>query len=176
MTALAALAAGFAAGVLGVALLWRRLVEARAVRALERLRADGDREAVLRAVDAGRAGIKAQLGTELTPLLPAFPFEPADTRFLGHPAHFVVFAGHTEVKDRRRREMAEVVFVTLRSGGSDPSDARLVDECVRAGRVRWATLRVDAPRPDVDAPQSDGRAPTALAGGEGAWQGGAGRA
>ncbi|MCL2393850.1 MAG: hypothetical protein FWC87_04100 [Acidimicrobiaceae bacterium] len=168
MTALAALAAGLAAGFVVVALLWRHLVDTRAARQLEAWRAGGARSEVLRAVDTHRAGIKVQLGTELAPLVPAFPFEPADTRFLGNPAHFVVFAGHTAVKDRRQRELAEVVFVTLSSeqgwsgqgwseqGWSTPGwseraegeDARLLDECVRAGRVRWLTLRVETPSSD----------------------------
>jgi predicted Holliday junction resolvase-like endonuclease len=148
MTVLVAIAAGFAAGALAVALLWRYLVETRAARLLQLWRAEGDRRAVLRAVDAHRAGIKVELGIELAELLPAFPFEPADVRFLGHPAQFVVFAGHTAVKDRRQSEMAEVVFVTLRSAGGALEDERLLDECIRAGRVRWATLRVDTRPPD----------------------------
>lgn len=133
MIALVALAAGFSAGALGFALLWRYLVESRAARQLEQWRADGDRAAVLRVVDQNRSGIKLQLGTELAPLLPAFPFEPADTRFLGHPAQFVVFAGHSAVKDRRQAEIAEVVLVNLRSGGQDSEDGLLLDECVQAG-------------------------------------------
>lgn len=143
MTALVALAAGFAAGLLAMALAWRSLVEARAARQLERWQAGRDRREVLQAVDAHRAGAKAQLGSELAPLLPAFPYEPADIRFLGHPAQFVVFAGHTAVKDGRQKELVEVVLVTLRSEGGDGGDARLLDECLRAGRVRWVTLRVE---------------------------------
>jgi predicted Holliday junction resolvase-like endonuclease len=160
MTALVALAAGFLAGVLAVALAWRYLVETLAARQLEQWRADGNRGAVLRVVEQQRSGIKMQLGTELAPLLPAFPFEPADTRFLGHPAQFVVFAGHSAVKDRRQAEIAEVVLVNLRSGGRDPEDGRLLDECVQAGRVRWVTLRVDTPSSEGMTASSEGMTAT----------------
>lgn len=155
MSALVALAAGFAAGMLAVALAWRSLVEVRAARQLERWRAGrGDRRAVLQAVHAHRAGAKAQLGSELAPLLPALPYEPADIRFLGHPAQFVVFAGHTAVKDGRQAELAEVVLVSLRSEGGEGADARLLDECLRAGRVRWVTLRVETQPPGATATAS----------------------
>lgn len=152
MTAIAALGVGVAVGLLAVVASWRRLVEARAGRQLERWQAEGGRGAVRRAVDARRAGIKAELGTQLAPRLPAFPFEPADTRFLGSPAHFVVFAGHTAVKDGRRGDLAEVVFASLGGEGPAGDDARLLDECLRAGRTRWVTLRVDAGLPNIEPP------------------------
>jgi predicted Holliday junction resolvase-like endonuclease len=145
--ALIGLAVGFALGVVSLIALRRRIEERQARYRFERWTAADRRRAVRYGVDRGRAGIKDQLGVDLAPQLTAFPFEASDIRFLGHPSHFVVFDGHTDVKDRRSEEFAEVVFVTVRPDPATPSasdemaDADLLDECLRAGRVRWSTLR-----------------------------------
>lgn len=89
-----------------------------------------------------RAGVKHQLGLELAPEGIDLPFEPADVKFLGHPAHFVVFDGKTDVAHHSANEIREVLFVMAPFGGH-PADARLVQECVEAGRVRWLTVRLD---------------------------------
>jgi predicted Holliday junction resolvase-like endonuclease len=99
---------------------------------------DADR-VVRRGVDRRRASIKRHIGAGLGPEMTTLPFEAADIRFLGHPAHFVVFDGHTQVKDGHVAELAEVVFVMMRPEAE--ADAALIDECLRAGRVRWSTLR-----------------------------------
>jgi predicted Holliday junction resolvase-like endonuclease len=148
--ALIGLAVGFALGVVILAALRRRIEQRQARGRFERWTAADSRRAVRHGVDRGRAGIKQELGADLAPRLTAFPFEAADIRFLGHPSHFVVFDGHTDVQDRRSGELAEVVFVTVRSGpattgASDAmADADLLHECLRAGRVRWSTLRPSA--------------------------------
>jgi predicted Holliday junction resolvase-like endonuclease len=155
-----ALAAGFALAVVILVASRSRMVERRARQRFERWAAADGRRAVRRGVDGHRAVIKQQLGLDLGPGLTTLPFEPADIRFLGHPAHFVAFDGHTEVKDGRRDELAEVVFVTVRpdrgwdrASDREPEgaladaaliDAALIEECLTAGRVRWSTLRPDA--------------------------------
>lgn len=141
MAALVALVSGAVAGAIVVLLLQHHRARVQAERLFERWAAHEAEREVRRAVDRERAGTKQRLGADLAPQMPRFPFEAADARFLGHPAHFVVFGGHTDVKDRHREQLSEIVFVTLRSGALEPPDAWLVDECVSAGRVRWATLR-----------------------------------
>jgi predicted Holliday junction resolvase-like endonuclease len=122
------------------------LVGSAAGRRARRRYADWDerdrRTEVKTVVGARRAGVKHQLGLELAPDGMDLPFEPADVKFLGHPAHFVVFDGKTEVQHRSANEIREVLFVMAPLGGH-PADALLVKECVDAGRVRWLTLRSD---------------------------------
>lgn len=137
---------GFAFGllagaVLTVWLLWRA-AHARAAadvavtlaRETPRLRRE--------AAGAGRAAIKARLGTSVAPEL---PFAAADVRFVGDPVHLAVFDGHTDVKDGAARALHEVCLVTVtRAGAPVGVGAVLVEECVAAGRVRWLTISVPA--------------------------------
>lgn len=137
------LVVGLAAGGIGVAWLAARLVDRRARRAFEAWLAHGHTRAVQVHVEGHRGAAKEEVGRLLSPRLGSFPFEPADARFLGHPAQLVVFDGYTDVKDRLQDQLREIVFVTLASPGADPSDAALLHECLAAGRVRWSTVRPD---------------------------------
>jgi predicted Holliday junction resolvase-like endonuclease len=152
---LIALAVGFALGVAALVVARPHIVDRRARARFESWAAADSRRAVRRGVDDHRAGIKQQLGADLGDRVTALPFEAADVRFLGHPTHFVVFDGHTDVRDRRSDQLAEVVFVTVRpdagSAGDDDclADAELIEECVLAGRLRWSTLRPEAEAADA---------------------------
>jgi predicted Holliday junction resolvase-like endonuclease len=131
---------GLIAGAVIVFRLARAVARGRARRRYAEWNESERRTQVKRLVGAQRAGVKHQLGLELTPEGMQLPFEPADVKFLGHPAHFVVFDGKTQVQHRSANEIREVLFVMAPSGGF-PVDARLVEECVDAGRVRWLTIR-----------------------------------
>jgi predicted Holliday junction resolvase-like endonuclease len=157
--ALVGLLVGFAIGVAALLLLRPRLEDSRARTLFDRWVAAESRRAVRLGVDDQRAGTKRRLGQDLAPQLPTFPFEAADARFLGHPAHFVIFDGHTNVKDRRSDELREIVFVTVRSEHADLADAELIDECLQAGRVRWSTLRPETGPPGLSPMRSVGRPP-----------------
>jgi predicted Holliday junction resolvase-like endonuclease len=142
---LVGMAVGLAVGAGLLVYLCPRLVDREARRSLERWLGGDHRRAVRREVDRQRGAVKEQVGLELASQLAAFPFEPADAKFLGHPAHLVVFDGYTDVKDRRQAGLRGVVFVTVappgRAGGSELDDAALIEECLGGGRIRWATLR-----------------------------------
>jgi predicted Holliday junction resolvase-like endonuclease len=152
---LVGLAVGALAGAALLVLVCPRLVDRRARRSLAHWPDRDRRLAVRREVDGRRGAVKEQLGLEVAARLAAFPFEPADARFLGHPAHLVVFDGYTDVKDRRRAELREVVFVTMcppgPASGGDLAAAAVVDECLASGRVRWATVRAE-PEPPSGGP------------------------
>jgi predicted Holliday junction resolvase-like endonuclease len=143
IAALIGVVAGLGLGALVAFGALPRLVRSGAQRHFERWRAADRGRRVRSEVGDWRGSVKAELSDALAPRSAAFPFEAADARFLGHPAHFVVFAGHTEVADRGADEMAEVVFVTVGDDPAERADAALLDECLRDGRMRWATLRSD---------------------------------
>jgi predicted Holliday junction resolvase-like endonuclease len=75
------------------------------------------------------------LATEqIAPLLPGFPYDPGDCRFMGKPVDFIVFRGMNQ------GGIAEVIFLEVKSGASkalNEQEKRLRD-AVRAGKVRWA--------------------------------------
>lgn len=152
MADLAAAGAGLAAGVLAALFLLRRWALARARRRFELWRVSELPALRRRAAGEERGGIKAAVGDDLRTggLVPlaALPFEPADARFVGDPVTFVVFDGHTDVKDRAGAAVHGVSFVTVAPEGpaggvpSPGAAGLLVAECVAGGRVEWLTLRM----------------------------------
>lgn len=90
-----------------------------------------------------RATIKGQIAEQLAPILPGFPYNPADFRFMGQPIDFVVFVGLTEAKEGLG-DIEEVVLGDIKMGGAKLSPhQRMIKRAVEDGRVRWVTLHID---------------------------------
>ena len=137
MTA-AAVLVGVLTGALAGWFLLRHRVDAWARRQLERWQAEeaaGIREDTLlrsRAVLHGRAS------EQLAPLTAAFPFDPADARFIGTPVDFVVFDGWREVRAGGRDALRRIVLVDVKTGRSSLTTVqRRVRDCVADGRYSW---------------------------------------
>jgi predicted Holliday junction resolvase-like endonuclease len=80
-----------------------------------------------------RAVIGGLVSEQLAPLLPGFPFDPGDCRFMGKPVDFIVFKG------MNGKDISEVVFLEVKSGvgrNLNGQEKRL-REVIQAGRVRW---------------------------------------
>ncbi|MFZ9888577.1 MAG: Holliday junction resolvase-like protein [Myxococcota bacterium] len=89
------------------------------------------------AISASRATLLGQVGEQLAPLLPEFPYTLEDARFLGAPIDYVVFDGHSEGAE------VEVVFVEVKTGNAKLSRGeRAIRDAIVAGRVRFETLRL----------------------------------
>jgi predicted Holliday junction resolvase-like endonuclease len=74
----------------------------------------------------------------MAPLLPGFPFDPGDCRFIGKPVDFLVFRGMNE------RNITEVIFLEIKSGAAralNDQEKRLRD-AVQAGRVSWVEFDI----------------------------------
>jgi predicted Holliday junction resolvase-like endonuclease len=86
--------------------------------------------------------LKRQLADDLALDIATFPFAAADARFLGNPVHYVVFDGHTEVKDRSADSLRGIVFLSVDDVTADSSRSglRLVADCIKKGHVRWMTI------------------------------------
>ena len=85
-----------------------------------------------------RAVIGGLVSEQIAPLLPDFPFDPGDCRFIGKPVDFIVFRG------MNKQEISEVIFLEIKSGVSknlNQQEKRLM-ETIKAGRVRWVQLDV----------------------------------
>ena len=80
-----------------------------------------------------RAVLGGLVTEQIAPLLPDFPFDPGDCRFIGKPVDFIVFRGMNE------QAISEVIFLEVKSGASkslNPQEKRL-REAIQARRVRW---------------------------------------
>jgi predicted Holliday junction resolvase-like endonuclease len=85
-----------------------------------------------------RAVLGGLVSEQMAPLLPGFPFDPGDCRFVGKPIDFIVFKGMNE------RDISEVIFLEVKSGAAkqlNDQEKRLRD-AIQAGRVRWVEFQV----------------------------------
>ncbi len=111
----------------------RRLIELRVSKRIQeetdRIRKD--------ALSKSRAVLKGKIGEQMAPLLAAFPFEPADARFIGAPVDYIVFDGYS------RNNPTEVVLLDIKTGNAQLSTIeRRISELVKVKRVRWMTIRI----------------------------------
>lgn len=96
------------------------------------------REQAQQAVERSRSVLKGQIGEQLAPFLPGFPFHPGDVRFLGGIVDLVVFSGY------HAGHIDEIVLVDVKSGGARLTPLqRQVEQAVADGKVRFATVRVE---------------------------------
>ncbi len=90
------------------------------------------------AVRRSRAVIGGQLAEQVAPLLPGFPCDPGDARFVGKPVDFVAFPGASSGSG----VIDEVLFIEVKTGEASLSRVeRSLRDAVRAGRVRWVEYR-----------------------------------
>ncbi|MFX0169943.1 MAG: Holliday junction resolvase-like protein [Candidatus Hodarchaeota archaeon] len=89
------------------------------------------------ALTKSRAVLKGKIAEQMAPLLEAFPFQPADARFIGSPVDYIVFVGY------HKNEPTEVVLVDIKTGNAQLSPIeRKIERLVQAKRVQWMTVRV----------------------------------
>jgi predicted Holliday junction resolvase-like endonuclease len=81
-----------------------------------------------------RAVIGGLVSEQMAPLLPGFPFDPGDCRFVGKPVDFIVFKGMNEKK------ISSVIFLEVKSGSERKlnDQEKQLKEAILKGRVKWA--------------------------------------
>jgi predicted Holliday junction resolvase-like endonuclease len=80
-----------------------------------------------------RAVLGGLVSEQMAPLLPGFPYDPGDCRFIGKPIDFIVFRGMNE------KDIQDVVFLEVKTGAHpalNEQEKRLRD-AIQAGRVIW---------------------------------------
>ena len=84
-----------------------------------------------------RAVLGGLVSEQLAPLLPGFPFDPGDCRFIGKPVDFIVFRGMNE------KQISEVIFLEVKSGKHPAlsDQEKRLKETVLAGKIRWAEYK-----------------------------------
>lgn len=89
------------------------------------------------ALTRSRAVLKGKIGEQMAPLLEAFPFEPADARFIGSPVDYIVFDGYSKNNPR------EIVLIDIKTGNAQLSTMeRRISKLVNMNQVRWMTIRI----------------------------------
>jgi predicted Holliday junction resolvase-like endonuclease len=96
-------------------------------------------EAIVKArLKASRAVLGGLVSEQMAPLLPGFPYDPGDCRFIGKPVDFIVFKGMNS------REISEPIFLEVKSGSSKTlsEQEKKLKDAVEQGRVRWAEFDI----------------------------------
>ena len=127
--------AAFAACCLFFLLVGRRIGLSQG-RRQERLEWEGGRvqTIVKNRLKQSRAVLGGLVSEQMAPLLPGFPYDPGDCRFVGKPVDFIVFKGMNE------QNISEVIFLEVKSGSARNLNAqeRKLRDAIRSGKVSWA--------------------------------------
>jgi predicted Holliday junction resolvase-like endonuclease len=85
-----------------------------------------------------RAVLGGLVSEQIAPMLPGFPFDPGDCRFVGKPVDFLVFKGMNE------KNISEVIFLEVKSGTgrSLNEQEKKLRDIIQAGKVSWAEFDV----------------------------------
>lgn len=102
-------------------------------------------EAKKRSVNTSRAVLKGKMAEQLAPIMPQFQYLPSDAKFLGDPIDYVVFDGYSAFRDDEgAAEEIEIVLIDIKSGGARLTKGQhAIAQAIRAGRVRFETIRID---------------------------------
>ena len=90
-------------------------------------------------VKQSRAVVGGLVSEQIAPLLPDFPFDPGDCRFIGKPVDFLIFKGMNS------QDISEVIFLEVKSGTAKNlnTQEKKLREVIQAGRVKWAQFNID---------------------------------
>jgi len=137
------LLAAFFLGLLAAYLFFRQrisVIEERAKNDLERWKLECTNEIRKDSVNRSRSTLKGRISEQMAPLLPEFPFSPADARFIGNPIDFVVFDGYTKAKDEKGDAISVVLVEVKKGKGKLSREETLIKRAVEEGRVSWRTI------------------------------------
>jgi len=97
-------------------------------------------------VEQSRSTLRGKMVEQMAPLLPGFPYSPADARFLGDPVDYVVFNHYAALKDDpdAPADEVEIVILDVKYGRSQLSPGqRAIARAVERGRVRFEVVHID---------------------------------
>jgi predicted Holliday junction resolvase-like endonuclease len=133
----------FLLGIVAAYLFFRQqisAIEGRARNDLERWKIECTGDIRKDSVNRSRSTLKGRISEQMAPLLPEFPFAPADARFIGNPIDFVVFDGYTNAKDDGGDSISVVLVEVKKGKGRLTREESLIKKAVEEGRVSWRTV------------------------------------
>jgi predicted Holliday junction resolvase-like endonuclease len=88
--------------------------------------------------------LKGKIAEQMVALLPEFPYNPADARFIGGPVDYIIFDGYTEMKDEGKNGL-QIVFLDVKKGGKAglTQEEKAIKECVERKNIAWRTLKLE---------------------------------
>ncbi len=93
-------------------------------------------------VNRSRSTLKGKIAEQMAPVLPEFPFNPADARFIGSPIDYIIFDGLTEVADEKSKDI-RIVFMDVKHGtGTLTRTQRVIRNAVENKAVFWQTMKI----------------------------------
>lgn len=94
-------------------------------------------------LERSRAVLKGKISEQLITLIPSFPYNPADARFLGNPIDYIIFDGYTQVKDNKEGKI-KIIFLDVKKGESAKLSRteKAIEEAIKNKRVEFATLKL----------------------------------
>lgn len=102
-----------------------------------------EKEARLDAVKRSRSVLLGQVSEQIAPLLPGFPSNIEDARFIGKPIDFIAFSGMSECEDGESGDIKEILFIEVKTGNAVLSKReKEIKKAVEAGRVRYIEYRI----------------------------------
>ena len=137
------IAIAFLSGVIAAYLYFRQrtsVIEERARNDLERWKIECTNAIRKDSVNRSRSTLKGRISEQMAPLLPEFPYSPADARFIGNPIDFVVFDGYTKVKDENADSISIVLVEVKKGKGKLTREELLIKRAVEDGRISWKTI------------------------------------
>jgi predicted Holliday junction resolvase-like endonuclease len=105
----------------------------------EALWLSGKLEAIVKTrLKQSRAVLGGLVSEQLAPLLPGFPYDPGDCRFIGKPVDFIVFKG------MNRQDITDVIFLEVKSGAAKTlnNQEKNLRNAVQSGKVHWAQFDI----------------------------------
>ncbi len=132
--------------ILGVIALWQRdlrRLHARIEWIIEGHAAELD-DARKDSVEKSRSSLKGKMAEQIAPLLPGFPYRPADARFLGDPIDYVVFRGRSDpAGNGAHGDLVDIILLEVKTGQTALSSVqRTIARSVEEGRIRFEVCRV----------------------------------
>ena len=152
------IAIAFLLGLVAAYLYFRQqisVIEDRARNDLERWKIECTNEIRKDSVNRSRSTLKGRISEQMAPLLPEFPYSPADARFIGNPIDFVVFDGYTKAKDEKGDEISVVLVEVKKGKGKLTREESLIKKAVEEGRVSWRTIVLKDDIPEDPARDGD---------------------
>jgi predicted Holliday junction resolvase-like endonuclease len=91
------------------------------------------------AIKSSKEIVRGKTVEQIAPLLPNFPYDPADTRFLGSPLDIIIFDGLTAGCVNR------LIFADIKTGQAQLTEKqKQIKRCVDAAAVEFQTIRIGA--------------------------------
>lgn len=152
------IAIAFLLGLVAAYLYFRQqisVIEDRARNDLERWKIECTSEIRKDSVNRSRYTLKGRISEQMAPLLPEFPYSPADARFIGNPIDFVVFDGYTKAKDEQGDEISVVLVEVKKGKGKLTREESLIKKAVEEGRLSWRTIVLKDDIPEDPARDGD---------------------